>query len=59
MKTTVLESFRVVESVLFWGAALPSVLLAWPVLILADKTKNLFRAAAAANSHKLLTPRVA
>jgi hypothetical protein len=59
MKTTALESFRVLESVLFWGAALPSALVAWPVLIFADKTKNLFRTAATPNSHKHLTPRVA
>jgi hypothetical protein len=56
MKTITLESFRVVESVLFWGAALPSALLAWPVIALAHKAKDLFHTA---ETPKRLTPRAA
>ena len=42
MKTFVREIVLVVEAVLFWMAALPFALLAWPVLLFAEKTRNFF-----------------
>ena len=59
MKTTILESYRVVESVLFWSAALPAAFLALPVLVFAHKAKDLFHAAATATAPNHLTPRAA
>ncbi|HEY2711229.1 MAG TPA: hypothetical protein VGI60_01845 [Chthoniobacterales bacterium] len=59
MKTITLESFRVLESVLFWSAALPSALLAWPALILADKAKNLFHITTTTAPPKQLNPGMA
>jgi hypothetical protein len=42
MKTFAREIVLVVEAVLFWMAALPFALLAWPVLPFAEKKRNFF-----------------
>src|SRR4051794_24884691 len=41
MKAFTREIVLIVQSVLFWMAALPIAFLAWPVLLLGDKARNL------------------
>ena len=41
MKALIQETVLIAESLLFWAFALPLALLAWPLLVLNEKTRQL------------------